>query len=268
MTNKEFVDKLLKAVNCKTLYVMGCFGAPLGYGNNRTRYKNNHSYNKQYSRQHMIDKASGDTFGFDCVCLGKGILWGWNGDKSRIYGGASYASNGVADFGADSTESYCTSWSTDFSNVEIGEWLWMPGHVGYYIGDGLCVECSPAWKNCVQITTVNNIKSGSPGRRWTAHGKIKYLTYEKEDCDMGCPYWINGKCSKDTPVETPATFTVGEVVRLRSDATVYGKTYKFSSWVYNSDLYVREIQGDRVVISTLKSGAITGAVDKKYLIKK
>ena len=65
MTNKEFVDKLLQAVKCKTLYVMGCFGAPLGYGNNRTRYKNNHSYNKQYSRQQMIDKASVDTFGFD-----------------------------------------------------------------------------------------------------------------------------------------------------------------------------------------------------------
>jgi hypothetical protein len=37
--------------------------------------------------------------------------------------------------------------------------------------------------------------------------------------------------------------------------------------VYDSTLYVREIKGSRLVISTLKSGAVTGAVDKKYLTK-
>lgn len=42
---------------------------------------------------------------------------------------------------------------------------------------------------------------------------------------------------------------------------------KFSSWIYDSTLYVREISGDRVVISTQKTGDITGAVDKKYLNK-
>lgn len=50
-------------------------------------------------------------------------------------------------------------------------------------------------------------------------------------------------------------------------ATVYGTTRKFSSWVYSAKLYVRAISGDRISVSTLKSGAITGNVDKKYLTK-
>ena len=37
----------------KTLYVMGCFGAPLT-GGNVSRYCQNHSYNKQAARTAMI----------------------------------------------------------------------------------------------------------------------------------------------------------------------------------------------------------------------
>lgn len=67
---------------------------------------------------------------------------------------------------------------------------------------------------------------------------------------------------------TPAkALAIGDTVKLANGAPVYGKSTGFASWVYTSTLYVREIKGDRVVISTLKSGAITGAVDKKYLTK-
>lgn len=64
-----------------------------------------------------------------------------------------------------------------------------------------------------------------------------------------------------------STLAVGDKVRMQAGAPVYGKTSTFASWVYNSTLYVREINGSRVVISTLKTGAVTGAVDKKYLTK-
>lgn len=47
MKASEFVAKLKDvAQNYKTLYVMGCFGAPLT-GGNVSRYCNNHAYNKQ-----------------------------------------------------------------------------------------------------------------------------------------------------------------------------------------------------------------------------
>lgn len=60
---------------------------------------------------------------------------------------------------------------------------------------------------------------------------------------------------------------VGDKVKLASDATVYGKSTKFQSWVYNALLYIREIKGSRVVVSTQKTGDVTGAVDKKHLTK-
>ena len=159
MTNKELVAKLKDiALNYKTLYVMGCIGNPMTEANKK-RYCENHSYNRQPARQKLIKAASADTFGFDCVCLIKAVLWGWKGDKSKPYGGAKYASNGVPDIGANAMITKCKNLSTDFSKIEIGEAVWKEGHIGIYIGDGLAIECTPAWENKVQITACNCSKS-------------------------------------------------------------------------------------------------------------
>lgn len=180
MNNKEFVERIVDvAKNYKTLYVMGCFGSPMT-PSNKVRYCNNHSYNKQQARQEMINKASTDTFGFDCVNLIKGILWGWTGDKTKTYGGATYASNGVPDVSADGMIAKCLSVSTNFSTIEVGEVVWVPGHIGVYIGNGLVVESTPSWKNGVQITSCNCTMAGYNRRNWSQHGKLPYITYEKE----------------------------------------------------------------------------------------
>lgn len=180
MTNIELANKLKNiAKNYKTLYVMGCFGAPMT-ATNKKRYTQNHSYNKQAARTAMINAASADTFGFDCVCLIKGVLWGWSGDKNAIYGGATYASNGVPDIGADSMITVCKNVSTDFSRIEVGEAVWMEGHIGVYVGDGLAVECTPRWDNKVQITACNRNISGYNRRNWTKHGKLPYVTYTQQ----------------------------------------------------------------------------------------
>ena len=177
MTSTELVKKLIDiATNYKTLYILGCFGAPMN-AKNKKRYSNNNAYNKD--RATMINNASANTFGFDCVCLVKGVLWGWSGDGSRNYGGATYLSNGVPDVGADEMLAYCNDVSKDFSKIEVGEYLNMRGHCGVYIGDGLAVECTPKWANKVQITAVGNIgkKKGYNTRTWTQHGKLKFIDY-------------------------------------------------------------------------------------------
>lgn len=69
------------------------------------------------------------------------------------------------------------------------------------------------------------------------------------------------------PVEPVVTFAVGDTVKMSADATVYGKNTKFAAWVYSSKLYVRQVDGDRIVISTQKTGAVTGTTHKKYLTK-
>ena len=165
-----FISALKLALSSKTLYVMGCFGAPMTEGN-KERYKNNHSYNRQSARRAMIDAADADTFGFDCVNLIKGILWGWDGDTSKTYGGAVYLSNGVPDVSANQMLNYCSE-VADFTSrpVERGEFVWMDGHCGIYVGDGYVIECSPKWNNGVQMTELS-------ARKWLKHGYLQFVDY-------------------------------------------------------------------------------------------
>lgn len=72
------------------------------------------------------------------------------------------------------------------------------------------------------------------------------------------------------PVVKPAIpkseFKVGDVVQLLPDAKfTSGKS--IASWVFKSKLYVRKIDGNKITISTLKSGAVTGTVLDKYVVK-
>ena len=164
------------ANNYKTLYVMGCFGAPMTAANKK-RYTTNHEDNKKPARKKLIMEASADTFGWDCVGLIKGLLWGWDGDATRIYGGATYCSNNVPDIGADTMIARCIDVTNDFSYIEVGEAVWTNGHIGVYIGDGLAVECTPSWADKVQITACNCSKSGYKRRNWKKHGKLPYVTY-------------------------------------------------------------------------------------------
>ena len=167
------------AKNYKTLYILGCFGAPMS-ARNKDRYSSNLAYNRQTVRTVKIKAATSNTFGFDCVNLIKALLWGWEGDASEVYGGAIYKANNVPDIDADQMIRVCKDVSTDFSGIQVGEVVWMEGHIGVYIGGGLAVECTPKWEDGVQITAVHNIgtKSGYNGRNWTKHGKLPYVTYE------------------------------------------------------------------------------------------
>ena len=61
------------------------------------------------------------------------------------------------------------------------------------------------------------------------------------------------------------TFKVGDKVKMTAGAPVYGKTYKFQSWVYDRELFVRAVSGSKITVSIYASGDITGNVDKKYL---
>lgn len=80
---------------------------------------------------------------------------------------------------------------------------------------------------------------------------------------------VRSEAQDSTNESEPATsvLQVGDRVSMVQDATVYGKTRKFASWVYKATLYVRQISSDRIVVSTQSTGAITGAVDRKYLTK-
>lgn len=95
---------------------------------------------------------------------------------------------------------------------------------------------------------------------------------EDEELEVENPIILD-ESTLTKPVETPKEeiieaepIKVGDKVKLDTNATVYGSDKKFASYIYSKTLYVRQINGNRVVISTVASGAVTGAVDIKYLI--
>lgn len=177
MTNIELAEKCKKiATQYKTTYVSGCFGAPLT-PSNKARWAK--EYPKNANRP-GFQAADSKTFGFDCVNLIKAIIWGWNGDYNAPYGGAKYQSNGLKDINESMLLAECTEVTTNFNHIEVGEYLWMSGHCGVYIGDGFAVECTPAWSGDVQITTVGVDKPGYHRRSWIKHGKLPGIEYAAE----------------------------------------------------------------------------------------
>ena len=166
------------AQNYKSLYVLGAFGWPMT-AEKKARAMREQAFNSKAERKAKLNAVTSDTFGFDCVNLIKALLWGWSGDKAKTYGGAAYGSNGVPDIDADQMIKVCSNVSADFSTIQVGEVVWLKGHIGVYIGNGLAVECTHRWKDGVQITAVHNIgtKAGYNGRTWTKHGKLPYVTY-------------------------------------------------------------------------------------------
>ena len=219
MDVNEFLKKLKGVLNYKTLYVHGCFGAPMT-AKNKERYKKNTDFNKQPERQAMIESATSDTFGFDCVCLIKGILWGWSANLSLSYGGAQYASNGVPDIGADGmfTRKYVTGISKDFSQIKPGAVLHMSGHVGVYLGAGEVIECTPKWDNKVQISNLGNLgnKTGK-WRTWTEYGYLPCVDYNAS----------TEKTEEIAPVQAPE----GEEYTIKSGDTLtkIGILYGFTA---------------------------------------
>ena len=188
MDAAEFVRRHLEAANnYKTIYMYAAYGFQVTDATIAAKAKQN--LNNWYtptniSKLRAVANETPPVWGFDCVNTTKGILWGWTGDASKIYGGAVYGSNGVPDTNANGMIGRCRKISTDFSTIEPGEGLWLEGHWGVYVGDGLAVECTnhSGWKSGVQVTAVWNIskKDGYHGRYWTKHGKLPWVAYTGE----------------------------------------------------------------------------------------
>lgn len=113
----------------------------------------------------------------------------------------------------------------------------------------------------VQVKNLYKIQVGAYSKKENADAMLTKIKA------AGFDAFITTEAGTAANTSTSVTLAVGDKVKLFSNATIYGSTKKFSSWVYDCTLYVREIDGNRIVISTLKTGDITGATDKKYLTK-
>ena len=180
MKSSDFIKKIKDvADNYNTVYANGMFGQPITESIISQKARQLPKWYTAERVRHLRSLIDKNFFGFDCVCLIKAILWGWNGDSAKTNGGAVYNSNNVPDIGADEMIDVCKDVSTDFKNIIPGEVVWVKGHIGVYIGDGKVIECTPKWSNKVQYTNLANLgyTSGN-SRTWTKHGKLPYIEYE------------------------------------------------------------------------------------------
>lgn len=163
-TSEQYVKELMRIhEHYKTYYAWGAFGSPAN-AKNRKRYE-------------VPDTVTPDTFLFDCSGFAyKALPWGWSGDKNKTYGGASYNKYDLD----HPFPQVCEDISKDFSTIVPGEVVYMPGHVGVYIGKGIVVECTAAWENCVLLSECKNVSidTGLKHKRtWTSHGKLPFVDY-------------------------------------------------------------------------------------------
>ena len=180
MNNQEFITKAKQiATGYKTVYMWGTFGAPLSQSLIAQKAKQYPSFYPAATQRNLQSLIGKGYYAFDCVGLIKGILWGWDAEALKAYGGATYKSNGVPDTGANGFINLCKEVNTNFSTIVPGEVVWMNGHIGIYIGSGRVIEATPAWANGVQITACANIGNvaGLNSRTWTKHGKVPYISY-------------------------------------------------------------------------------------------
>jgi len=171
MTNEQFVAKLLDVLNYKTKYAKGAFGqnATDSFINQKAN-----QYPVWYTKDRIakLKALPDDTKLFDCVGLIKGVMWG--------FPNMVYTSNGVKDYSDQSIYDASYDKSSNFANLQVGELLWIQGHVGVAIGDYKAIECTNAWKGTVQITGIGNFNRSFEGlnvRKWTKHAKLPFITY-------------------------------------------------------------------------------------------
>jgi len=208
MTNKEFCDRLKYMATQR-----------------KSMYKNAYPYNCCY--------IYGDgSISADCIGLVKSLI-----NNPDVYNKTSPAGYFVKPGSGpcpDTTEkgilNLCTDVSYSFASLTPGEYLYMAGHAGVYVGEftdgsGSCnvVECTPAFGGGITTSYVDksgrrfNHRGGSQVASWEAHGKLsKYITYKKEE----------------DPLDQPATWEQVWILRSPSGTLLKGWQPKKGKWYY------------------------------------
>ena len=224
MKANDFVEKLYSiATTKKTVYAWGMFGSTITkarVGSKAKQYPSWYTENRLKTIFAPLYDSNPPVWGFDCVGLVKGVLWGFSGDVSKTYGGGEYACNGVPDISADAMIGRCAEVSTDFSSISIGEFVWLKGHCGVYIGNGKVVESSPKWKNGVQITYMYD-------RNWLKHGKLPWVEYSGKEVNeiVNIELSVLRKGSKGEQVKTLQRLLNAFGENLSVDGDFGSKTY-------------------------------------------
>lgn len=241
ITNVELVEKCKYLASLPTIYEKGALNDPVNSKTMTTAYWFT-SKHEMYAYNHKADRvkklkaivASDTYWAGDCVCSIKSIVWGWTGDRTKPHGGAVI--NSKQDVNADDLYKLCSNKSKDFSDlskIPLGALLHMSGHVGIYVGDGLCFETCASGKDGSQLRGLLKACGGyAASNKFTEWGLLPadWVMYVK------------------TPsVQTaPVTLKVGDTVVLKQDADVDNLIVQ----LLNSKFTLKAVNGDTALIQT------------------
>lgn len=194
-TNLGLVDFCKKAVeDGNWVYLMGTIGQTLSQDLLNEREKANphkwYTNSKVANIQKLIDTANRSYRCVDCVGMIKCYYWGDYGT------GNASGYNASSDWSAD----YMWNHSSKKGPIALipetpGVAVWMSGHIGVYIGNGMVIESTPNTKYsryshglggpCITKLT---------GRNWTGWLKIPFIEYEEPIISNGNVEYKNAVC--------------------------------------------------------------------------
>lgn len=184
-TAKGLVEYCKQALGWKTVYMWG--GLMKTVTQAFIDYKKK-QYPKYYSeaRVKQLQTKIGNYYGCDCVGLIKSYLFG--GINSPKYK-SKWDTNTRGMYSVSKTK------GTIETLPEVqGLILYMKGHVGVYIGDGECIECT------LGKYGDGVVKTKVAGRGWTHWLQLPWLDYNdgvETECGCDCPC-CKEKCKKKT----------------------------------------------------------------------
>lgn len=125
----------------------------------------------------FMNKYKGKYLLSDCFGFIKGILWGYPNH-------GQYGSQNVKDINANTMIKQCSHVSDNMQKAQKGWLVWMDGHIGIYIGDGIVIESSPIWENGIQRTYCKGCgiknKYQLHERQWKKCGMLdQYINYNE-----------------------------------------------------------------------------------------
>lgn len=181
MKLETFLTNLYKAYTSNNTYVNGAFGVVLK-DKQLDRYLAMNEYNKDHAETIKKRAANFPCFGFDCIGLIKGLVWGWNGDADKTYGGATYESTGVDDINLSNFfTKYCNNitYITDETYpIYVGSLLWTSGHIAIYLGGGVAIESTRYGDARIRFCRIAEMPckfNELPVRSFTAFGDFKLI---------------------------------------------------------------------------------------------
>ena len=187
-TAKGLVEYCKQALGWKTVYMWG--GLMKTVTQAFIDYKKK-QYPKYYSeaRVKQLQTKIGNYYGCDCVGLIKSYLFG--GINSPKYK-SKWDTNTRGMYSVSKTK------GTIETLPEIpGLILYMKGHVGVYIGNGECIECT------LGKYGDGVVKTKVAGRGWTHWLQLPWLDYNdgvETECGCDCPC-CQEKCKKKTEID-------------------------------------------------------------------